>query len=842
MARLSWISSAALGVSLAVANPWGSERSREFARKAFEARSRGDLTLALSTYEAGYRDAVTAANSRAQIRFLNSLGAAHQALFQFQPALQHLLEARSLAEKHPYEFEEHGAILFNLASLYLATSNIEAADEAAREGSRILNGRKATYYQPRLHLIRAVIAANQQRAAEAEAQYAWAIEASDRAGDDAALALIFNRAGLSNLASGDLDSAERRLLEAFRLRALRRDGDLVYTLVGLGELDLARGRLDGAWRLAQRAYEIVSRSHHPMHRHIIEGLRARILHGQRRFAEAHQEYLRAFTSIRRSRADVLPSDLFRISTEASFERLYDNAIRNALDWEASGLPTPGALAAEIWLATEEWKASVAGRPSQTRNWTDSRLSPEYWRTLNELRDLERSSFTAPVAAKSPDHRISTLRVRLAEIESFSGVRPLSTIFSENFSTQKALVFFRDSLPAGSSLIRFHVGKRSVVRWVFSGGRLVWKELQVTEVELDRLVAGFNEMIREGGQPEQIRLAGRQLYEKLFGGISPEALRARYWLLALDGALLQLPVAALSVSDSESGRLQYLVEAHALQVVTGVQALLAGPAGDRNGEFVGVGDAVYNTADPRWGKKTGGNSPRAWPWGSLIAQNRPPAEAAELNLPRLASSSLELRKSADAWRGPSRLLLGPNANRQAAIRSIESGAAVVHFATHFLQHQQSPDRALLVLSLDAQGRPDFFSPSDAAHIRVPDSLVVLSGCHSAAGKLVPAAGLIGMTRAWLLAGASGVIASLWPTPDDSGAIFQAFYSELRRHRGPSSSNGDGDFQSSAAVRPRGGIVREAADALRYAQLEMLRTNSWRALPRYWGTYQLVGRTM
>ena len=69
--------------------------------------------------------------------------------------------------------------------------------------------------------------------------------------------------------------------------------------------------------------------------------------------------------------------------------------------------------------------------------------------------------------------------------------------------------------------------------------------------------------------------GREIYEKLFGGLSAEALGARHWLLALDGALLHLLVAAIIIGNEagenrtpeERIRVRYLIEAHSLQLVT-----------------------------------------------------------------------------------------------------------------------------------------------------------------------------------------------------------------------------------------------------------------------------------
>ena len=80
--------------------------------------------------------------------------------------------------------------------------------------------------------------------------------------------------------------------------------------------------------------------------------------------------------------------------------------------------------------------------------------------------------------------------------------------------------------------------------------------------------------------------------------------------------------------------------------------------------------------------------------------------------------------------------------------------------------------------------------------------------------MPGEGIAGLGRAWLLAGAGSVAATLWPIDDDSGELFQVFYRAL----GPESPE----------------------EALRKAQLAMLHSGTWRAQPRYWGAYFVMGR--
>jgi CHAT domain-containing protein len=76
--------------------------------------------------------------------------------------------------------------------------------------------------------------------------------------------------------------------------------------------------------------------------------------------------------------------------------------------------------------------------------------------------------------------------------------------------------------------------------------------------------------------------------------------------------------------------------------------------------------------------------------------------------------------------------------------------------------------------------------------------------------------MGLTRAWIAAGAGAVLATRWPTVDDDGAFFASFYQHLRH---------------SKSIDPAG--------ALRQASIEMLKSGNWRANPSFWAGYFLIG---
>jgi CHAT domain-containing protein len=194
------------------------------------------------------------------------------------------------------------------------------------------------------------------------------------------------------------------------------------------------------------------------------------------------------------------------------------------------------------------------------------------------------------------------------------------------------------------------------------------------------------------------------------------------------------------------------------------------------------------------------------------------------LARLAGSGREISASMRAWGGRSSndlFLSGADATVGQLRDALARRPAVLHFATHFLQSAGPPPQALLALSLGPDGSPEVLGPAEISRWRQDLGAVVLSGCGSARAGILPAEGLMGMTRAWLAAGAHSVVASIWPTTDDNGDFFVPFYRRL----------------ASLKTEPRTGV---AAEALRQAQLEMLRSDPWHARPAYWAAYFVVGK--
>ncbi|MBL8174508.1 MAG: CHAT domain-containing protein [Bryobacterales bacterium] len=159
-----------------------------------------------------------------------------------------------------------------------------------------------------------------------------------------------------------------------------------------------------------------------------------------------------------------------------------------------------------------------------------------------------------------------------------------------------------------------------------------------------------------------------------------------------------------------------------------------------------------------------------------------------------------------------------ANRAAVLNGSLARFGVVHFAAHAVVDQEQPEQSALVLSLyDERGRATdgFVRMYDVSRLRLNSPLVVLSACETAVGQTLAGEGPLALSRAFLAAGASGVVASLWAVDDAATAEFMAaFYEALLRNGQP------------------------VAQALRYAQRRVRSQARW-ANPYYWAGFTYTG---
>ncbi len=143
--------------------------------------------------------------------------------------------------------------------------------------------------------------------------------------------------------------------------------------------------------------------------------------------------------------------------------------------------------------------------------------------------------------------------------------------------------------------------------------------------------------------------------------------------------------------------------------------------------------------------------------------------------------------------------------------------ILHFATHGLLNAERPQFTGLVLSLVGDGDADgFLRTNEVFNLSLGRPLVMLSACETGLGREKRGEGVIGLTRAFMYAGARSVGVTLWSVSDRSTAELMAgFYKRLLSKDAPAPSA-----------------------ALREARLEMIKGKKYSA-PFHWAAFVLVG---
>lgn len=770
------------------------EGNAQFAGSHFE--------TARDFYKRGLRKAEVSGSDLSRARFLVGIANCDLKAQRYASAIQHYSEAGRFALRRA-DWSLAGVSAFNRYLAYSRMGDKESASIALRDGVRFLSGGAETNVPGRV-LVELARAGGSDGVTGAEALFHKALRALEDQGNVRHLKYGWIQYGRFLLDRDRPQQAELAFREALRLAAS--SAERVVILYGLAEVDRRAGRLkqslvrnESASRLLRNATTA------ELPEWMLLQQRAQLLAHVGRSSEALAAFEDALKAAAEFRSSVRWNTNAGLAGERFLHQLYSNYLNFVL--ELPSTPQYNAVRRRALLFSEYSKALTLSEQLQSS--PPQRV--DFENAITELRKAE----TKVLGTSSPDlDSLSQSQLKIRQLEvvlsSTSGIQPKERK-GENNSSGFSLPYIQRELGDHQVLFSFHTSARSSTVWAVTRNTVEVSSF-VGQSQLGSQVRGFTDAIR-ARNPEAIRSRGRELYRQIFGSFSKDVLATPHWILSVDQQLFELPYAALT-TDLD----QFLIEQHSVRLIAGARLLLTKPREQAPARLVAYGDPVYNAADARH------SVPRPWPFRLLDFFSA--ARRDTLELPRLPGSAAEAYLTAGAVpQFQNVVLTGNAASRPQLIRSISKGAGIFHFAGHVVQSEQRPELVMMALGLDAVGRQDFLSPSEVASQRFPLGLVVLSGCGSGRGKTLPGAGLLGMTRSWLIAGAQAVTAALWPTTDDVGEFFRLFYSSLMR---------DASVAAAKVTSAR------AAEALQQAQVGMLRSKSWRSAPDYWAPYVVLGR--
>ncbi len=328
----------------------------------------------------------------------------------------------------------------------------------------------------------------------------------------------------------------------------------------------------------------------------------------------------------------------------------------------------------------------------------------------------------------------------------------------------------------SIVLSYWMGVEHSYVWVITPERVALFTLPAVS-EIDPLVQSYRQALLGSRDVLETRnAAGQKLYDLLVAPAAKLIPKGSRVTILPDGSLYSLNFETLL---APAPQLHYWIEDVDVSYANSLTLLAAGAA--RHAEpakkLLLVGDAVSPDAE----------------------------------FPKLPQAAAEMSGIENYFPAPERkVFAGPAATPDAYFDSQPQDFSYIHFVAHGTASRTSPLDSAVILS--KQGDNYKLYARDIIQHPLHADLVTISACHGEGVRTYSGEGLVGLSWAFLRAGAHGVIAALWEVNDNSTPqLMDHLYSEITK-----------------GVPP--------AVALRDAKLALLHSGTVYRRPFYWAPFQ------
>lgn len=575
---------------------------------------------------------------------------------------------------------------------------------------------------------------------------------------------------------------------------------------------LKSGNAASAEQTASKAAALLKRT--GGNKHLEARVQATLAESQLKLGQtktAIESYRAALAALEEARALSIPTEISRAGIVASRQQVFAGAISlllsQSLNEEAFAVAESYHARAFLDVLAESGLEADAELTAAQQEREDqlfeqiSAVQRELWQT--DISAEQEAKLKAQLAEAENAMQLFRLELRRADPR-YSGVKAPPPIGFDRAA---------ELLEKETALIEFVLGEERSFAWVLKSGKLAAVNLPARK-DLEPLIAAFRATIsakvnstNAAQAVAKLKTQSQPLYEKLFQPLERHLAGARKLIIVPDAALAYLPFETLAGSANR-GAATFLIERFAISYAPSASALDAlrklKPNYSEAKGIVAFGDPVYAKSE---------TEPAA-----LV-----PGKERGFDFRQLPYTRTEVNAIAALFPPTERMvLLGAEAQEANVKTAPLAKFRYLHFATHALVDEEHPARSAIMLSAPANfqaadNKEDgALQMAEVMRLKLNADLVTLSACRTGLGRMLHGEGIIGLTRAFLYAGADSVVVSLWNVNDIATAsLMKSFYKNLQQ-----------------------GLGKD--DALRQAKLGLLRGQqpAWQH-PYFWAPFVLVG---
>jgi CHAT domain-containing protein/predicted negative regulator of RcsB-dependent stress response len=443
-----------------------------------------------------------------------------------------------------------------------------------------------------------------------------------------------------------------------------------------------------------------------------------------------------------------PVESFQVSEQARARAFYDILANKRIDFSGS---LPGDL-----ISLEQAKRIEIQKLYKLLQKGDVSSSGDNDSRTSGLRQLREALVTAQSEYEDIIEKIKLHSPAYAEMVTAQPVNPSD---------------LRSILDDNSAVLAYWISSDELIIWFITKTDIVCREIPVNGQYLGSLVEKARKTIESDSPVNELKPPLKLLYSLIVAPVEKSLRQFRNLIIIPNGSLHFLPF-------------QALVDSHGDYLVQNPNIIYEPSA------------SVYMICENR--KVSAGSRFMGMALSDLSIEDKP----------GLPGTGEELQKILPLF--PDNLSAFGKQGTETFIKKNVGNYNFIHFATHGSYNYDQPLYSFLLFpsSDEDDGRLNVY---EVFGLNLKASLVTLSACETGLGNINRGDEIVGLSRAFLFAGSSSVIVSLWAVADYPTSILMAsFYKNLKDHN--------------------------LQEALSMAQRDLIKTYPQ---PIYWSPFILIG---
>ncbi len=413
-----------------------------------------------------------------------------------------------------------------------------------------------------------------------------------------------------------------------------------------------------------------------------------------------------------------PVESFQVSEQARARAFYDILANKKIDFKGS---LPGDL-----ISLEQAKRIEIQKLYKLLQKGDVSTFGESESRTSGLRQLREALVSAQSEYEDIIQKIKLHSPAYAEMVSAQPVNPSD---------------LRSVLDDNSAVLAYWISSNELIIWFITRSDIICREIPVNDQYLGSIIEKARMAIESDSPLNELKAPLKLLYSMLIAPVESNLGHFRNLVIIPNGSLHFLPFQALVDSHED-----YLVQNHNIiyEPSASVFMICENRKGSAGSRFMGMA-----LSDLSIEGKAG-----------------------------LPGTDEELRKILPLF--PDNLSAFGKQGTETFVKKNAGNFNFIHFATHGSYNYDQPLYSYLLFpaSDEDDGRLNVY---EVFGLNLKASLVTLSACETGLGNLSRGDEIVGLSRAFLFAGSSSVIVSLWAVADYPTSILMAsFYKNLKDH--------------------------------------------------------------